>query len=128
MAEIKINRQPLFLVNYKDKWEDTTRILTQERIDVQRKYWKGVTTVVEDLGTPEVDCSLSLVGINTGRCYVEHWYDLVSPKELSDRDFEILRAWGCFLYGQVTGEVRKKSKSEDGQWHYSIQSECDSGD
>jgi hypothetical protein len=125
--EQEINRQPLFLIHYKSKWADKKYLATQASIDYHRKYYDGTTTVLEELGIPEIDCSIKLVEVKTGRCYVEHWYEVRSKNELNDRDFDILRAWRCFLQGQITGQVSNK-KFENGEWVYSVQSVCDSGD
>ena len=121
--------EQIFLINLKDKWTDRTLIATQKSIDHYRTYWKNTTlTIIEDLGTPLIDCEIKLTSVVISNCYVRHDYQVQAKVELTDRDFQVLKAWNCFLNGQRHGDVVSHNKLDDGTNLYHVMSERDSGD
>jgi hypothetical protein len=128
MDKFKPVPERTFLINLKGKWVDTTKVANKKTIDYHAQWSKhDKLTILEDLGTPEIDCEIKLLTESKGRCYISQSYEVRSSRELTDLDFQILRAWQCFLSGQKTGEVI--SSSRDGEtFVYKLFSERDSGD
>lgn len=62
------------------------------------------------------------------RCYVEAIYAVTAPRELTDFEFQLLRAQGAFMGGQQEGAVMGEPVQKDGVWTYTCMSICDSGD
>jgi hypothetical protein len=128
MDKFKPVPERTFLINVKGKWVDTTKVANQKTIDYYAQWYKDdKLTIVEDMGIPKIDCEIKLLAESKSRCYISQSYEVRSSKELTNLDFEILRAWQCFLSGQKTGEVI--SFSRDGEeFVYKLFSERDSGD
>ena len=95
------------------------------------RMWYGresTYTVVENLGKlwPE-GTTVELVGSSAGRCLMTASYAVKSPVELTDKDFELLRAQDCFMNGQEHGLVQSHNVV-DGVHVYHVYSLCDSSD
>lgn len=105
--------------------------MTQERIDQCRKYECCGAEVLEALPYQH-DWPKGVVVEETksssGRCYAEVHYAVTSPRELTDDDFDVLRAQGAFMNGQECGLVCGKSVSPEGIHTYRLRSICDSSD
>lgn len=61
------------------------------------------------------------------RCLSTATYLVKSPRELTDGDWQILRASDAFMNGQECGIVTKTTQTENG-WEYHCRSLCDSSD
>lgn len=133
--------KPLFLVSIREKsnvtkagipdsYIERSLYLTEENLNYI-KYFSTKKTIlsVEPLGILWPNgTTVTEINVNTPfRSYVEVEYEVKSPFPLSEKDFEILRAQGCFMVGQEYGLIRKTWES-DGIYHYLCRSVCDSGD
>lgn len=73
------------------------------------------------------NAEISVTDSRSSRCYSQVHYKVTSETQLSERDFEILRAQGAFMAGQVTG-AHDEGRQEGDFWVYGAYSVCDSGD
>lgn len=127
MSQIK--PKTLFKVNLKSKWQNYDVIATQEKIDFFKEYYKAYEiTVLEDLGMPDLEgIQIEVLGRDRIFSFSTQYYEVTSDRELTDADFDNLRALDCFMVGQVHGKVIKSDKINN-KFRYSVKSECDSGD
>lgn len=127
--KINIPDTKVYKVFIKDLWNEKTIYATKDDI-VHRLFWcKGnsVTLIDDQIRSDFKGVTIEEVGSGSGRCYLAKTYKLESDRELFDHEFEILRALGVFLEGQVTGKVYNH-QVVDGKHIYMLSSERDSSD
>jgi hypothetical protein len=135
------NAKPLFVISYclpieydrEQKREVWAKYATQESIDNYNKYRCCAVEVLTQKPAPkewpEGVVVENLGGSDRGyRCYAEVDYKVTSPVELTEDDFDILRAQGCFMSGQEHGSVCGHKVNDDGTHEYRCRSICDSSD
>jgi hypothetical protein len=127
MEKVNIQSKPLFLINVTDKWSSRTFIATQKTIDYHASHKTSKVTIIENLGEYVPNCEVFIESVTERRCFCSVTYKVIAEKALNDTDFEVLRALGCFLLGQISGELLKSSE-ENGKFNYTLLSERDSGD
>lgn len=114
------------------KGEPATRLMNSDGLASHKKYTSHSFTPLEEwslgrLWPPGVTISASPEGQPWNCCRTQN-YVVNSPVELTDRDFEVLRAQGCFMSGQECGIVGHSEQLPDGSWEYQCRSLCDSSD
>lgn len=128
MEKIEIKTETLYIVNFRNKWYNFSKIATQYTIDFNKKWNNLEATVLEKIELPDYsNLELTLDNRTVSRCNVCEYYTLKSDRELTEYDFIHLRALNLFLNGQETGKVFSRSKEND-KFVYKLKSERDSSD
>lgn len=128
------NAKNLFKVELFSKIEkDTSFCLLDERMLESYLYYSSRYNIlsVDPMGAlwPEGVTVESAVCETPFRCYTRATYTIRSPKLLTEEDVDILRAQGCFMGGQVSGECNIDIFTREGDLYvYGAYSVCDSGD
>lgn len=117
---------------FQPKGEPATRLMNAAWLESHKKYSSHSFKPVEEtslgrLWPQGVTIAASEVGQPWNCCRTQD-YEVSSPVELTDRDFVVLRAQGCFMSGQECGVVQRGEKQPDGSWKYQCRSLCDSSD
>ena len=123
--------KPLFHVTFSSRVNTTpiTSIVREGRLnDIKKEssYYTFISAEPALIMWP-ADAEVKVTSQSSRNCYSEVHYEVTCSSQLTDKDFDILRAQNCFMGGQECGLLRFY-KLVDGVHTYSLRSVCDSSD
>ena len=131
MEKIIVEHDKLFNVTVVRKYGNETerKIVSLKNLKHMLDYFYSYRTITVNYEMSPLlpKYELFLVGHCSGRCYSRQDYKLVSEREMSEDNFNMLRQFRAFMNGQRCGEMVKHYQ-ENGKHVYELVSEVDSSD